>query len=71
MKYALSVGTQVKFCESVVRTCGHDARVANMRGTVLAFIANGKAVKVDCGDTYISEEGRKVRSIPVNNLMRA
>jgi len=65
----ITIGTRVMFTSVVVRQAGHSARTANMRGDVLSIA--GKVATVDCGDTFTSEDGRTVRSIPLANLAPA
>ena len=62
-------GDKVMFADAVVKRCGHSKYVADMRGTVVKVIDN-RIARVDCGDTYISEEGNRVRSIPCANLVK-
>lgn len=64
----IAVNDTVQFNAAVVRRTQHDARVAAMRGTVLAI--KGNVAEVDTGGTYNSEDGRAVRFIPVANLAR-
>ena len=66
MKHSLRVGDKVGFAASVVaRTEGH---AASMRGTIVRFSANGQIAFVECGETFISEDGRTLRGIPTHNL---
>lgn len=66
---SITVGMRVMFSSFVLRQTGHSDRVAKMRGVVLEI--SGRVASVDCGDTFISEDGRNVRSVPVANLVPA
>ena len=68
MKARIEVGSKVLFNQVVIRRLGHDKRAADMRGVVLEIAGNRHVAVVDCGDTYTSEDGRKIRSFPLANL---
>lgn len=64
----LAIGSRVKFKNSVVRQSNHDKRVADMRGVIVDIYSNGKVASVDTGNTFLSEDGRNIRGIPLANL---
>jgi len=64
----MKIGQQVAFSQSVLRRCGGDKTLADMRGVVLDILSGGKVARVDTRGTYPNEEGNSVRSIPVANL---
>lgn len=64
----LKKGDYVMFSDSVVSRAGHDKTIADMRGIVIDIVSHGAVAVVDTNGTFISEEGKSIRYIPVKNL---
>jgi hypothetical protein len=64
----IKAGHTVVFKNSIVRMCGNSAEVANRKGVVISV--QGAIAKVEFGKTWINEDGRTLRSVPVNNLVQ-
>lgn len=62
-------GDEVKFAPAVVKRMENDARIKNMRGTIIQIMSGGKVALVDTHGTFVSEEGSSVRGIPTANLV--
>lgn len=62
----LKIGQRVMFTNAVVRQCGHDKTVADMRGIILEVKEHW--ARVDTQGTYPNEEGSPIRYIPIKNL---
>lgn len=63
-------GNKVAFSPVVLRRCGYEKALADMRGIVLEVSKDGKIAQVDTHGTYCNEEGNPVRSIPTANLTK-
>jgi hypothetical protein len=66
----IKIGDKVVFKNSVVVRAGHDKYIADMRGEVLEIMGYGKIAKVDCGNTFVGQDGKTVRFIPIANLQK-
>ena len=66
----LKIGDKVCFKTSVVKRVQGDVTTAGMRGVVVEIVCDGKVARVDCGNTFTSEDGRTIRGIPVANLTK-
>ena len=62
----MELNQRVMFTNEVVRQCGHEKTVADMRGIIINI--TGNIARVDTQGTYPNEEGNSVRCIPVKNL---
>jgi hypothetical protein len=67
----IRINDRVMFKDEVVKRSGHDKRTADMRGVVVGLYSGGMVAQVETNGTYISEDGRSLRGIPVNNLTLA
>jgi hypothetical protein len=66
----MKIGQKVMFSAAVVKQCGHEKTVADMRGEIVfSARANKNVVAVDTGGTYPNEEGNPIRHIPIKNLV--
>ena len=70
-----NVGDRVAFARHVVKRLGHDRRVADVRGRVVAVsgpgIGGGEIVSVDFEGTWEPhEDGSNVRHVPGANLTK-
>ena len=63
----MELNQRVMFTNAVVKQCGHDKTVADMRGIIINI--TGNIARVDTGGTYPNEDGYSIRSIPLKNLM--
>lgn len=61
-------GDSVVFRPHIIRMCGNSAEVAARRGVVISV--EGAIAKVEFGKTWVSDDGRSIRSVPKNNLVR-
>jgi hypothetical protein len=64
----IKINDKVIFKDNIVIICGHDKRVADMRGVVVGFTSNGRVAQVETNGTYMSDDGRSLRSMPINNI---
>lgn len=67
----LRKGDRVMFADSVVRRCGRDKAVADMRGHIVALVSGGRVAIVETNGTYTADDGRTERAIPAANLTPA
>jgi len=65
----MQTNQKVMFKDEVVKRCGHQKHVADMRGIIMEV--KGKVCKVDTAGTYPNEDGNSIRWIPVANLRKA
>lgn len=68
MSKSIKPGQLVAFSQAVLKRCGGDKSIADMRAIVLSLMSNGKVAQVDTRGTYPNEDGNSVRYIPVANL---
>ena len=64
----IKIDDKVMFTDDVVKRCGHDKRTADMRGIVISIVSSGKVAMVETNGTYVNEEGKSLRGIPIANL---
>ena len=64
----MKTGDKVCFNAKTVKRSGYAKRTSDMRGVVIEMLSHGKVARVDCGDTFLSEDGRSSRCIPTSNL---
>ena len=63
---AIKTGDTVAFKAAVVKRCGNDKLIADMRGKVLSI--SGVIAKVDTFGTFPNEDGNSIRHIPIANI---
>jgi hypothetical protein len=70
INHNMKVGQRVMFSDAVVRRCGHDKTVADMRGVIIFSERTNKYIAcVDTEGTLPNEEGNSIRYIPIKNLV--